>query len=438
MSGVFRRIAGEPVVAVRGEGAWVMDAGGRRYLDAAGGAIAVSIGHGDQGVAAAMRRQAAQLAYVHAAAFTTEPVEAYAAELAAVLPIVDPYVFPVSGGAEAVETAFKLARAYHLAAGEPERHVIVARHGSYHGNTRGALDASGRAGLRRPYEPWLGQTVHVPAVYEYRCPNPAHPGGCGQWHAERLAETFGRIGPGRVAAFIAEPIAGATLGAAVPPDDYWPAVAGVCRDHGVLLIADEVMGGFGRTGAWFAIDHWGVRPDILVAAKGASSGYWPLGICAASGAVHDAVAAVGFVHGYTWSHHPVGAAVGREVLRRLTDGGLVERAGVVGERLRSRLAEAVEDSPVVGDVRGRGMLIGVELVADRATKAPFPRAVRITERVVAAARSRGLLVYSSTGHVDGDGDLVLLGPPFTIDHTEETMITERLDAAIDEVAGGTL
>jgi adenosylmethionine-8-amino-7-oxononanoate aminotransferase len=382
-----------------------------------------------------MARQAAALAYVHAAAFTTEPVEAYAAELATVLLIDDPYVFPVSGGAEAVETAFKLSRAHHLAKGEPDRHVIVARHGSYHGNTRGALDASGRVGLRRPYEPWLGQTVHVPAVYEYRCPSPDHPVACGVWHAARLAETFARVGPDRVAAFIAEPIAGATLGAAVPPDDYWPAVVRVCRDHGVLVIADEVMTGFGRTGTWFAVDHWGVRPDILVAAKGASSGYWPLGMCAASGAVHDSVAGQGFVHGYTWSHHPVGAAVGREVLRRLESERLIDRAGVVGERLRRGLADALESSPIVGEVRGRGMLVGVELVADRATKTPFPRGARITEQVVGAARRRGLLVYSSTGHVAGDGDLILLGPPFTISDDEEMMIIDRLAAAIGDVTG---
>jgi len=435
MSGVFRRVTGEPVIAVSGEGAWVEDVAGNRYLDAAGGAVAVGIGHGDTGVAAAMQRQAAQLSYVHAGVFTTDAVETYAAELARVLPVDDPYVFPVSGGAEAVETAFKLARAHHVACGDPGRHVIVARHGSYHGNTRGALDASGRDPLRRPYEPWLGRTVHVPAVYEYRCPHQAHPDRCGEWHAARLADTLDRIDPATVAAFIAEPIAGATLAAAVPSDDYWPAVAKVCRERGVLLIADEVMTGFGRTGRWFGVDHWGVRPDILVAAKGASSGYWPLGLCVASGAVHDAVAATGFVHGYTWSHHPVGAAVGSAVLHRLEEGGLVERAAVVGERLRHRLADALAGAAAVGDVRGRGMLVGVELVADRATKAPYPRAARITEQVVAAGRRRGLLLYSSTGHLDGDGDLILLGPPLTIDESEETMIIDRLTAAIGDVVG---
>jgi hypothetical protein len=377
----------------------------------------------------------AALAYVHAATFTTPVLETYAAELAAVLPVDDPFVFPVSSGSEAVETAFKLARAYHLANDEPLRQVVVARHGSYHGNTLGALDASGRPSLREPYEPWLGRAVHAPAAYEYRCPSPRHPDGCGAWHADRLAETFAGIGPDRVAAFIAEPVGGATLAGAVPPDDYWPAVVEVCRAHGVLVIADEVMTGFGRTGAWFGMDHWGVRPDVLVAAKGASAGYWPLGLCVASGHVHDAVAAGGFVHGFTWSHHPAGAAAGLAVLRRLRDGGLVQRSARVGDRLRARLADRLAGAPIVGDVRGKGMLIGVELVGDRTTRAPFPRTYRIAERLVREARGRGLLVYSSVAHLGGAGDLLVVGPPFTIDEEEETMIVERLGAAIDAVAG---
>jgi adenosylmethionine-8-amino-7-oxononanoate aminotransferase len=436
MSGVFRRTAGDPVIAVRGEGAWIEDADGRRYLDAAGGAIVVNLGHGDQAIVAAMAEQADRLAYVHAGAFSTNALEAYAAALADVAPMDDPYVFPLSGGAEAVETAFKLARAFHLANDEPERSVIVARHGSYHGNTRAALDASGRPPLRRPYEPWLGQTVHVPAVDEYRCPNPDHPSACGAWHATRLSEAFAAIGPGRVAAFIAEPIGGATLAGAVPPEDYWPAVAAACREHGVLLIADEVMTGFGRTGTWFGVDHWGIRPDIMVAAKGASSGYYPLGLCIASGRVHDMVVTGGFVHGTTWSHHPVGAAVGHAVLRRLQEDRLVERSALVGARLSHAVSEALADAPHVGDVRGRGMLIGVELVAERSTKKPFARSERVTERVVAAARACGLLIYSSTGHVAGDGDLLLLGPPFTLDPAEETLLVERLAGAIDDTLGG--
>lgn len=438
MSHVFPRdLSRELPVAVGAEGAWIEDAEGRRYLDGAGGAVVASIGHGDAEVIRAIAEQAASLSYVHGTAFTTEALEAYADELAPLLPVDDPRVYPVSGGSEAVETALKLARAYHLARGEPDRHVVVSRWGSYHGNTLGALDASGRRALRAPYEPWLGRAVHVPAVYEYRCPLDTHPRGCGPRHAEALELAILEQGPGTVAAFIAEPVVGATLGAAVPPEDYWPAVAEVCRRHGVLLVADEVMTGFGRTGRWFGMEHWGVRPDVLVAGKGASSGYWPLGLCVASGRVFEAVGDGGFVHGFTYSHHPVGAAAGRAVLRRLREGGLVERSAALGERLLKELTAALAASPVVGDVRGIGTMIGIELVRDRGTKEPFPRAERVTERVLAAAKERGLLLYWSTGFADaGQGDLVMLGPPFTLSDDEGTFLVEATAAAVADVAGG--
>jgi hypothetical protein len=435
VSHVFPRALGATLpTAVRGEGAWIEDVDGKRYLDAAGGAIVVNVGHGDRDVAGAIAEQAARLAYVHGTAFTTEGLEAYAEELAPLLPMHDPRIYPVSGGSEAVETSFKLARAYHLARGEPDRHRIIARWGSYHGNTLAALDASGRGPLRRPYEPWLGRALHVPAAYEYRCPWPRHPEGCGPAHAEAVERTIVEAGPGTVAAFIAEPVVGAALGAAVPPDGYWPAVAEVCRRHGVLLIADEVMTGFGRTGAWFGSEHWDLRPDILVAGKGAASGYWALGLCVASGPVFEAVADGGFVHGFTYSHHAVGAAAGRAVLRRLRDGGLVERSRAQGEILIKELSSALAESPVVGDVRGLGLMVGVELVRDRETKEPFPRAARVTERLLAAARERGLLLYPSTGCADGtNGDLVMLGPPFTISDDEVAAAVEMTGVAIADV-----
>jgi adenosylmethionine-8-amino-7-oxononanoate aminotransferase len=358
-------------------------------------------------------------------------LDAYCDELAEVLPLDDARVYPVSGGSEAVETALKLARAYHLARGESGRHRVIARWGSYHGNTRGALDVGGKEPLRRPYEPWLGQALHVRPPYEYRCALESHPNGCGASHAEELERAIVEAGPETVAAFIAEPVAGATLAAAVPPDDYWPAIADVCRSHGVLLIADEVMTGFGRTGRWFGVDHWGVRPDILTAGKGAASGYWPLGLCVASGEVHDTVVANGFVHGFTYSHHAVGAAVGKAVLSRLRDGGLVERSRDLGERLLKDLTTALSGSPHVGDVRGLGTMIGMELVRDRSTKEPFPRAEKVTERVVAEAKRNGLLLYSSTGHVEGgDGDLVMIGPPFTLTDEESDILVERTAAAV--------
>jgi hypothetical protein len=433
---VFRRTTqAEPPVAVEASGSTIRDADGRTYIDAAGGAIVVNVGHGRASVAVVMAEQAGRLAFAHGSAFTTGPVEAYAAEVAAVLPVDDPAIYPVSGGSEAIETALKLARAYHLARGEPERDVVIARHGSYHGNTLGALDLSGRPPLRRPYEPWLGRFRHVSAAYPYRAgETEAHAGRDGAALVAELDATIREIGPGRVAAFIAEPIVGATLAAAVPPDDYWPAIAAVCAEHGVLLIADEVMTGFGRTGRWFGLDHWGIRPDLLAAAKGATGGYWPFGFVAAAGRVFETVTSpgTGFVHGFTYSHAPIGAAVASEVLRILRDESLVEASATKGDRLSALLRGALEEHPSVGDIRGRGLLVGVELVADRATRRPFPRAARVTEGVVAAARERGVLVYSATGNANGfEGDTILLGPPFVITDSELQSVADVMTEAID-------
>jgi len=421
-------------VAVSGTGAEIVDAAGRRYLDGSGGAIVVGIGHGVTEVVDAIAEQARRIAYVHGTAFASESVERYADELAAVLPLDDARVYPVSGGSEAVETALKMARAYHLSRGE-DRHVVVSRRGSYHGNTRGALDASGRPGLRAPYLPWLGAGRHTSTPYEYRCPFPdTHPVGCGARHGTELEHTILTAGPERVAAFIAEPVAGAALGACVPPDDYWPAVVEVCRRYGVLLIADEVMTGFGRTGRWFACEHWGVRPDIVVGAKGASSGYWPLGFAASTGAVHDTIAAAGFTHGFTHSHHPVGAAAGLAVLRVLRGRGLVHAAERQGARLDAALRAELAGHPAVGDIRGIGMLRAVEFVVDREARTPFPRAQRVAERIVAACADEGALVYSSTGGANGtDGDLILFGPPLVIADSQVDDLVLRCGKAIRAV-----
>ena len=438
---VFRRsTVADPPIAVEAHGSTIRSADGREYLDAAGGAIVVNVGHGRREIAVAMADQAGRLAYAHGSAFTTEPLEAYAREVAPHLPLDDPAIYPVSGGSEAIETALKLARAYHLARGEPDRWIVYARWGSYHGNTLGALDLSGRKPLRRPYEGWLGRFRHVSAAYPYRADMPgANALGTADELAAELDRAFETAGPGTVAAFVAEPIVGATLAAAVPPDGYWPAIAEVCRRHGVLLIADEVMTGFGRTGRWFALDHWGVRPDILVAAKGASSGYWPFGFAAASDEIHATVTgASGFVHGFTYSHSPVGAAVAREVLRILETESLVEASALKGERLRALAEAAFGGHPAVGEIRGRGLLVGIELVADRASREPFPRAARVTEAVVRAARERGVLVYSGTGNANGvDGDTILLGPPFVVTDAElERIVAVMAESIAEGVAAG--
>ena len=283
------RALADPPVAVEASGSTIRDAEGREYLDAAGGAIVVNVGHGRREIADVMADQAGRLAYAHGSAFTTEPLEAYARAVAPHLPVDDPAIYPVSGGSEAIETALKLARAYHIARGEPDRWIVYSRWGSYHGNTLGALDLSGRKPLRRPYEGWLGRFRHVSAAYPYRADLPgANALGSAEELAAELDAAFSAAEPRTVAAFVAEPIVGATLAAVEPPAGYWPAIAAVCARHGVLLIADEVMTGFGRTGRWFGLDHWNVRPDLLVAAKGATSGYWPFGFVAVVGrGVHD-------------------------------------------------------------------------------------------------------------------------------------------------------
>ena len=432
---VFRRSLDPALpVAVEASGSTIRDATGREYLDAAGGAIVVNVGHGRASIARVLGEQSARLSYAHGSTFTTEPLEAYAAEIGPRLPVDEPAIYPVSGGSEAIETALKLARAYHLARGESERWIVYARWGSYHGNTLGALDLSGRRPLRRPYEGWLGRFRHVSAAYPYRAPDPDSQAlATGDELAAELDRALSAAEPRTVAAFVAEPIVGATLAAAVPPDDYWPKIADVCRRHGVLLIADEVMTGFGRTGRWFGLDHWNIRADILVAAKGASSGYWPFGFVAASDAVHDAVTGHGgFVHGFTYSHAPAGAAVAREVLRILDDEDLIEASRVKGERLRTLLVDRLGAHEHLGEIRGRGLMVGIELVGDRETRRAFPRGARLTEAVVRNARDAGVLVYSGTGNANGvDGDTILLGPPFVITDAELDRIVTVVATAIE-------
>lgn len=437
MSGgkIFSRGGPAPPLAVSGDGPYITDSNGRRYLDAAGGAIVVGIGHGRRAVADAAAAQMAKIAYAHGSAFTAEALEAWAGEVGPLLPMSDPSLYPVSGGSEAAETALKMVRAYWLAQGEPDRTVVVSRWGSYHGNTLGALDLSGRTGLRRPYEPWLGRFEHVSAAYSYRAGlEGANAVGSGAEAVAELDALQNRVGPGRVAAFFAEPIAGATLAAAVPPEDYWPAVSAWCARNKVLLVADEVMTGFGRTGTWFGVNHWKVQPDLLLAAKGVTSGYWPFGFVAAAGHVAEPILSSGFVHGFTYSHSIPGAAVARCVLQVLREENLVELAAKRGDQLHAALEAELTGDPWVGEIRGRGLLLGIELVAERGSKKPHVRSKRITERILAHAKSAadiGLLLYSATGQANGvDGDQLVIGPPFVIGDEEIERIARGTAAAI--------
>lgn len=433
MTSLFSRGPALPSVQ-RAEGCWITDSAGNRYLDAASGALVVNVGHNDSRVNSAIRRQLDAVAYVHPTTFSSEVLEEYGSLLASKLPMDAPAIYPVSGGSEAVETALKAARAFHLANDEPARTVVIGRDLSYHGNSIGALDVSGRHSLRQPYLPWLGRAGRVPGVLEYRCPNPRHPRNCSTWHADALQAEIESIGPERVAAFIAEPIGGAASGAAVPPDDYWHEITEVCRRHRVLIIADEVMTGFGRTGKWFAAEHFELQPDIMTMAKGASSGYWPLGLCALSHEVAATLREAGFTHGFTFSHHIVGAAAGRAVVKRLDELRLVDKAEVRGRYLGKALRASIGDHPLVGDIRGLGLLWAVELVRDRDVKEPFPPEEQVAARLTTAARSRGLLLYPSTGCAGGGaGDVVMVGPPLVVSEDEIETLAERLADAIKEM-----
>jgi adenosylmethionine-8-amino-7-oxononanoate aminotransferase len=432
-----RRLDHRYPVVDHGEGVYLYDVTGRRYLDAAGGALVVNIGHGVQEVVEALANQARRVAFAHGTQFASPALEAYAQAFAAIVPVPDARIFVVSGGSEGTETAIKLARQLCLARGEPGRFKIISRWGSYHGATLGALSASGRTPLRQPYAPLLIDVPHIPPAYCYRCPFGRDYPDCGVACADALETEILRQGPGTVAAFIAEPVVGATLAAAVPPPEYWPRVRKICDRYGLLLIADEVMTGMGRTGRWFGVDHWGVTPDILVTAKGASGGYFPLGVVAAKGELVELLRqGVGnFTHGFTYANGVLGAAVGSAVLRYLQEHDLVAASARMGAVLQDKL-QALRERPAVGDVRGLGLMAGVELVADRETKRPFSRSQRVAERVQAAALARGVNVYYGTGLADGvEGDALLMGPPFIISEPQIDAIVSVLDAAIREIGG---
>jgi adenosylmethionine-8-amino-7-oxononanoate aminotransferase len=430
---------------VRGEGAYVWDAEGKRYLDLSGSAAVNLIGHGVPEIAGAMAGQAQQLEFVHTSQFTTPVAEEYAREL---LGFAGKHfrggrVYFTCGGSEAVETALKLARQYQVEIGQARRYRVLSRRQSYHGSTLGALAVSGNQRRREIYLPMVREWAHVGIPYCYRCTHDCTDGcrNCGQQYAAEVESAI-EAADGEAAAFILEPVSGATLGAAVPPEGYLQSVAAICRRHGVLLIADEVMTGMGRTGRNFAVDHWNTAPDVLVTAKGLSSGYAPLGAVIVTKKVADAIAAGSgaFIHGFTYNAHPVSLAAGRAVLRFLQDHNLVraadsEQEGTVAAALRKAL-ESLRGLAAVGDVRGLGLLRAVEFVTDKSTKQPFARERNFAGEVAQAAVKRGLLVYPMQGCVDGvSGDHLLIAPPAIITGEQVSWAVEQLGAAVAEAYG---
>ena len=458
-SAVFRRSFRKDFpTAVRGEGVYLWDAAGQKYLDLSGSAAVNFIGHGVPEISAAMAEQASKLEFVHTSQFTTTVAEEYAQELLAFAgeSFRSGAVYFTSGGSESIETALKLARQYQVEIGQSRRYQILSRKQSYHGSTLGALSVSGNKRRREIYLPMVREFPHVGMPYCYRCAFDCTDGcrNCGQEYAAELERAIDTTN-GEAAAFIFEPLSGATLGAVVPPPGYLQTVVEICRRHGVLLIADEVMTGMGRTGRNFAVDHWfdksglgqggTVAPDIIVAAKGLSSGYAPLGAVIASNKVIDAIAAGSgaFLHGFTYNAHPISLAAGRAVVRHLQAKKLVEaadssRPGTVAAGFKKAL-EALRDSDpptgVIGDVRGLGLLWAVEFVADKKSKQPFAPELNFAALIGAAAMKRGLVVYPMQGCVDGvSGDHLLLAPPAVITPDEITWATEQLRQSIDEAA----
>jgi adenosylmethionine-8-amino-7-oxononanoate aminotransferase len=425
-------------VAVRGEGCWIFSADGRRFLDAAGQAAVISIGHGVAEIGRMMAEQSAQIAFAHTTQFHSEPAEKLASRLLALAP---PNfrrggrVFFTSGGSEATETAIKLARQYHLERGDAQRFRVVSRRQSYHGSTMGAMTVSGNLARRAPYQPLLAEWGHVAACFCYHCPFDKKFPECGVACADDLDVFLKSKDAASVAGFIFEPVVGATLGAAAPPDGYAQRIAKICRDHGILLLADEILSGMGRTGKPFAVQHWNVEPDMILTGKGIASGYAPLG---AVFVAPNVVAAFekgsgAFQHGFTYQAHPVTTAAGNAVLDYMESHKLFDRVAPAAQILRDALAPLAGHTHV-GDIRGLGLLVGIEFVKNKASREPFPKEENIAERFRQAALAENVLTYPTQGCVDGvRGDHILLAPPFIVTQKECELIGSALRSALQRV-----
>ena len=435
---VFHRSTrARPPIAVRGDGIYLIDESGRRYVDACGGAAVSCLGHGHPEIVAAVAEQTARLEFVHTGFFTSEAAEQLAAMVARSSPSTLDRVWFTSSGSEAIEAALKLARQYHLERGDPGRTRFIARRLSYHGNTLGALAAGGSAWRRAPYAPMLIDVSLVDPCFEYRFAEPGEsPEDYGRRTADSLEQEILRLGPETVIAFVAETVVGATAGAVPPVPDYLKHVREICTRYGVLMILDEVMCGSGRTGTFMACEQDEVVPDIVTLGKGLGAGYQPIGALVCTSDVYDAVAAGSgaLKHGQTYNAHPVGCAAALAVQRVIEREGLLVRVQEAGERLSDLLLARFGNHPHVGDIRGRGLLQAIELVEDRSSKAPFDPGLALHERAKADAFSRGLLIYPGGGTVDGrSGDHILLAPPYDVSDDELEMIVDLLSQTVDAV-----
>ncbi|MET4723629.1 adenosylmethionine-8-amino-7-oxononanoate aminotransferase [Bradyrhizobium japonicum] len=435
---LHRSLRETPPKAIGGEGVYLFAEDGRRVIDASGGAAVSCLGHQHPRVIAAIAKQASTLAYAHTAFFSSEPAEALAETLVGHEPGGLAYAYFVSGGSEAIEASIKLARQYFIERGEPRRQHFIARRQSYHGNTLGALAAGGNAWRRAPYAPLLsGAFSHVTPAFAY---HEKHEGESDAQFVARLAAElegeFQRLGPDTVAAFLAEPVVGATAGAVTAPDGYFKAVREICDRHGALLILDEVMSGMGRTGTTHAWEQEGVAPDIQAIAKGLGGGYQPIGAMLASGKIIDTIrsGSGAFQHGHTYLAHPLACAAALAVQDVIREDRLLDRVKERGKQFEQRLTERFGNHRHVGDIRGRGLFWAIELVADRAGRTSFDPALKLNQKIKAEAFANGLGCYPGGGTVDGvRGDHVLLAPPYIASADEIDLIVDKLGTAVDNV-----
>jgi len=425
-------------IASRGEGCWIISDDGRRFLDASGQAAVVNIGHGVAEIGRAMAEQSSKIAFAHTSQFQTAPAEKLAGRLLAMAP---PNfrnggrVYFTSGGSEATETAVKLARQFHIECGQKDRYRVLSRRQSYHGSTLGAMSVSGNVARRAPYEPLLAEWGHIAPCFCYHCPFEKAFPQCELTCAEDLQVHLRERAQDQAAAFIFEPVAGATLGAAVPPEGYVARIAEICRKNRILMIADEIMSGMGRTGKPFAVQHWDVEPDMILVGKGIASGYAPLGAVLVSARIVEGFerGSGAFIHGFTYQAHPVSTAAGNAVFDYVEAHKLLERVNSAAQDLHSALSPLQSHSHV-GDIRGLGLLIGVEFVKDKTTREPFPKELNIAEKIRQACLEEGVLTYPTQGCVDGlRGDHILLAPPFTISSEECALIARALQYALAKV-----
>jgi len=432
---LHRQIGGKLPVAVQGQGVYIIDGEGKRYLDASGGAAVSSLGHSHPRVIGAIKRQIDHIAFAHTGSFTSESAEELADFLVERAPEDIEHVYFVSGGSEAVESALKIARQYFLELGQPQRSKFISRRQSYHGNTLGALAVGGNQWRRQPFEPMLIDAEHISPCYAYRERGAAESTReYGRRCADELEAKVLELGAENVIGFVAEPIVGATAGALVPAPGYFKRIREICDRYGILLILDEVMCGMGRTGSLFACEQEGVRPDIMAIAKGLGAGYQPIGAMLCSNEVFAAIrdGSGFFQHGHTFMGHSTACAAALAVQQAIEEEGLLANVRVMGSKLDRALRERFDGHPHIGDIRGRGLFVGIEMVADRVTKEPLDSALKIHEAIKRQAMEQGLMCYPSGGTIDGQrGNHILLAPPFIIEEKHVNEIVEKLGAAVN-------